>query len=241
MPDKRVSVIVPVKNSAATIDDCVTSILSQDYGDFQVVVVGDVDDSSWPALADISDPRLVRVPVTVSMNGATRDANLKRSIGLSMADGEIIAMTDSDMTLRPGWLADGALLTDTYDVVASSMISTTSGFLGEYVDNNRVGSRTPRYDNSYVLTAQNFGNRGFKPPVTANLFMRRHVYDVTSGPESVLHPVLTRTMNGQDGSSTVGSKSSARTHWPDITPTGCSSTPFCVTTVERVEAARITL
>jgi glycosyltransferase involved in cell wall biosynthesis len=181
--------VIPVKNSGSTIRQCVESILTQDYSNFEIIVVGDGGDTSWPALASISDERLIRIPVEISMNGATRDANLKRSIGLTVASGDVIAMTDSDMSLRPGWLTNGVALTRRYDAAASSMVSTATGFLSQYIDSNRVGSRTPRYRDTYVLNAENFGSRGFKPPVTANLFMRRRVYDVTEGP----NPAFTRS------------------------------------------------
>ena len=180
----KVSVVIPVKNSHDHIHACVESLLAQEYDAFEVIVVGDKNDTSWPALADIPDERLVRVPVEVSMNGATRDANLKRNIGLSLATGDVLAMTDSDMVLRQRWIADGVALTTRYPVVASSMISLSEGFLGQYIDKNVIGSRTPRFNQDYVLNADNYGRSGFKPPVTANLFLRREVLTATGGPSA---------------------------------------------------------
>lgn len=189
LPSKMISVVVPVKNSATEIHACVQSLLNQDYPNFEVIVVGDDDDTSWPALAHIADDRLVRVPIRVRMNGATRDANLKRRIGLARATGEVLAMTDSDMVLRAQWMADGARLLETYDIVASSMVSTSHGFLGQYIDRNVLGSRTPRYADDVTLTTANFGRKGHKPPVTANLFLRRAVLTATGGPS----PAFTRS------------------------------------------------
>jgi glycosyltransferase involved in cell wall biosynthesis len=185
----RVSVVIPVKNSERHIRTCVDSLLSQEHEDFEVIVVGDERDSSWRALGDIHDRRLRCLPVKVSMNGATRDANLKRRIGLTHATGDVLALTDSDMVLRPGWISGGVAMLEDNAVVASSMISRSSSFVGRYVDDNALGSRYPSYTREFTLTRETYGRPGFKPPVTANLFMRREVVEATGGPD----PSFTRS------------------------------------------------
>src|SRR5215475_7371670 len=58
----EVSVVVPVKNSQRTIRATVDALLMQDYPALaEVIVVGDVGDQTWQALADVVDPRLVMV------------------------------------------------------------------------------------------------------------------------------------------------------------------------------------
>ena len=55
-----VSVIIPCRNNAATIRATVDSLLRQDYPALEeVILVGSTGDSTWSALADVRDPRLV--------------------------------------------------------------------------------------------------------------------------------------------------------------------------------------
>lgn len=179
----KVSIIVPVRNSAATIADLVASLLAQKHDNLGVIVVGDPDDTSWPALDGVHDPRLHRIAVHLEHTGGVRDANAKRQVGLSYADGDVLALVDSDMSFPPTWLTDAlALLAEGYPVVAGDMVSTADGFLATYIDQNRLGSRTPRYSPGYLLTADNYGVR-HKPPVTANLLLRRSVYTEVGGPD----------------------------------------------------------
>jgi glycosyltransferase involved in cell wall biosynthesis/putative flippase GtrA len=179
------SVVIPVRNSGDTIRGCVASILAQTYPNLEVIVVGDPDDTSWEALADLAaDPRLQRIGVSLDRDGATRDANAKRAEGLRLARGDVLVLTDSDMKMRADWLADGIdTLRVGHHAVASSMIAEGVGYFGTYIDRNQIASRTPRYAHEYGLSADNYGRRTRKPPVTANLFLHRAVYEAVGGPD----------------------------------------------------------
>lgn len=184
--DPFASIVVPVRNSAATIGECVASLLAQDYQNLEVIVVGDSLDSSWAILSPMAaaDARLRLIGVELDRGQGTRDANAKRLIGLQVAHGQVIAMTDSDMILDEHWLGHGiAMLLTGHDGIASGMISKAAGFLGGYIDHNRVGGSTPDLGHSYTLTRATYGKSGFKPPVTANLILRRELYDATGGPD----------------------------------------------------------
>jgi glycosyltransferase involved in cell wall biosynthesis/putative flippase GtrA len=173
-----VSVVIPVKRSQATIRACVQSLLAQDYaGDLEIIAVGDVEDPTWSAIADLIDDGRVRaLECTVRGNG--RDANAKRNVGLAAAAGDVIALTDSDMQLPAGWVSRGvSLLGRGYAGAAGPMTSTVGTFWSRYIDLNPLLPRTPRMGRGYVLTASSFGRRGFKPPVTANVFLRRDVIE----------------------------------------------------------------
>lgn len=177
------SVVIPVRDSSASIRACIDSLLEQSVAEIEVIVVGNRDDNSWPALADIHDPRLVRIGVEIERRGNRRDANLKRSIGLQHARGRALALSDSDMTLPGDWAAKGLSLLEEHAVVGGGMISETSDFLGGYVDRNAMYAKTPRIAGDYTLSASNFGKRGCKPPITASLFLRREVYERVGGPD----------------------------------------------------------
>jgi hypothetical protein len=62
-------------------------------------------------------------------------------------------------------------------MVAGGMRSIHDTFWGRFVDRNVLAAKTPRLPRPYHVTAQNFGRRGYKPPVTANAVFTRALYE----------------------------------------------------------------
>ncbi len=176
LPD--VSVVIPVKTSQRTIRSTVVALLVQDYPALaEVIVVGDVGDQTWQALADITDPRLViieheEVP-------GKREPGTKRDVGLRKASGQILALVDSDINMDRDWLSRGVtLLADQHGgVVCGGMRAVSDTFWSRFVDGNTLAAKTPRVPKSYRVTARNFGKHCRKPPITANVLMARRVFD----------------------------------------------------------------
>src|SRR5215472_18004076 len=176
LPD--VSVVIPVKNSQRTIRATVVALLAQDYPALaEVIVVGDVGDQTWQALADIDDPRLVLIEHE-EVDGK-REPATKRDVGLRKARGQVLALADSDINMDRDWLSRGvALLTGQHGgIVCGGMRAATNTFWGRFVDTNTLAAKTPRVPKSYRVTVRNFGRHGRKPPITANVLMARAVYD----------------------------------------------------------------
>lgn len=173
-----VSVVVPCRDSSATIRATVDALLGQEYPHLEeVILVGSTGDKTWIALADVTDPRLVLLeqePVS-----GLRDPAVKRDKGVRKASGEVIALADSDIVMGPDWLrrAVGALIAQGGGVVAGGMRSIHDTFWGRFVDQNRLGAKTPRLTVPYMVTARNFGRHNRKPPITANVILTRDVYE----------------------------------------------------------------
>ena len=113
-----ISVIVPVYNTSAYLDECLISILGQTYGSIEVIVVddGSVDDS--PAIIAryaADDPR---INIITKPNGGLSSA---RNAGLHIAHGEFICFVDSD-----DYLPSDALST-LYELITSSGADFVSG------------------------------------------------------------------------------------------------------------------
>lgn len=89
----KVSIIVPVYNSARYVEACVSSILEQDYRNIEVILV---DDGSTDGSGDICD-RLgatdERVIVLHRPNGGISAA---QNTGLDAATGELVTFCDND-------------------------------------------------------------------------------------------------------------------------------------------------
>jgi glycosyltransferase involved in cell wall biosynthesis len=94
-----VSIIVPVKNGAATLAGCIEALLAQDYPraltEIVIVDSGSTDDT----------PRVAaRYPVTLLTECDIRTSYAARNRGIAQAGGEVIALTDADCTPAPDWL-----------------------------------------------------------------------------------------------------------------------------------------
>ena len=97
--NQTISVIVPVYNVAQYLSQCVSSILSQDYGDLEVILI---DDGSTDASGEICDRYGAsdsRVRVIHQKNGGAAAA---KNAGLRLATGDYLTFADSDDYLEPG-------------------------------------------------------------------------------------------------------------------------------------------
>lgn len=91
-----VSVVVPARNSATTIKDCLESIKASTYRNFELIVV---DGKSTDATVEIAKSLGVKV-----LTGSGRGRQADHNIGINQARGEIIALTDADCIVDRQWL-----------------------------------------------------------------------------------------------------------------------------------------
>jgi glycosyltransferase involved in cell wall biosynthesis len=95
----RVSIILPCYNRAHLLERAVASVLSQDFTDFELLLVDDGSTDDTPALVSrFSDPRLITLRREQGGPAAARNS------GLSRARGEFVAFQDSDDVWLPGKL-----------------------------------------------------------------------------------------------------------------------------------------
>ena len=103
MKKPLVSIIVPVFNTEKYLPDCLSSILNQDFSDFELILV---DNGSTDNSVDIckeyeqKDSR-VKLFVYKKEQGAAQ----ARNYGLSKAEGEYIAFIDSDDVVAKDYLS----------------------------------------------------------------------------------------------------------------------------------------
>jgi O-antigen biosynthesis protein len=93
----RVSVVVCSYNGAATLEQCVQSLLRLDYPDYEVLVVDDGSTDNTPTL-------LTRYPEVRVIRQDNQGLSVARNVGLAAATGEIIAYTDADCFADADWL-----------------------------------------------------------------------------------------------------------------------------------------
>jgi teichuronic acid biosynthesis glycosyltransferase TuaG len=96
----RVSVIVPLFNSATTIVATLQSIVQQTYGDWEIIVGDDGSSDGSADLAAAVSPRIEVVRAGVNRGPATA-----RNLAIEGAEGDLLAFLDSDDLWLPHYLA----------------------------------------------------------------------------------------------------------------------------------------
>ncbi|MBR2571470.1 MAG: glycosyltransferase [Clostridia bacterium] len=129
----KVSIIVPVYNAEATLDKCVDSILSQDYQDFELILVDDGSSDGSAGLIRGYAGRDDRVVAVYKENTGVSDS---RNRALSAASGEYVQFLDADDWITPeatGLLVRTAessfadmVIADFYRVVGSRVAQRSS-------------------------------------------------------------------------------------------------------------------
>ena len=97
-----ISVIVPVYNAAAFLDQCLTSIVGQTYCNLEILVVDDGSTDGSAEMCDCWAERDERIQVIHQPNGGHSAA---RNAALDVMTGSLVTMVDSDDVLHPGFVA----------------------------------------------------------------------------------------------------------------------------------------
>ena len=89
----KLSIVIPVYNAEATLERCLESVLTQDYDDYELILVDDGSTDGSPAICD--DYAMGRPFINVIHQ---RNAGLSaaRNAGIAAAHGEYITFIDSD-------------------------------------------------------------------------------------------------------------------------------------------------
>lgn len=117
----KFSLVVPIYNIEKYIKECLDSILSQTYLDFEVILVDDGSTDNCPLLCDEYALKDKRIKVIHKNNGGRVKS---RQIGVEAASGDYIVCIDGDDWVSPDYLSQFANIIDKYnpDVVLCNSI-----------------------------------------------------------------------------------------------------------------------
>jgi len=108
-----VSVVIPTYNRAHLLPECLDSVLSQDFGPFEIIVVDDGStDNTSEVLARYGD----RV---ISVRQSNTGVAGARNLGVRVARGALVAFHDSDDKMLPGRLAAQVAFMEAHPEVAA--------------------------------------------------------------------------------------------------------------------------
>jgi mycofactocin system glycosyltransferase len=168
-----VSVVVPVRNRPQDIVRCVESLRALDYPPDRLEIVV-VDDGSTDATPEIVG-RLAGVRA-ILMSAWSGPAAC-RNAGAAAAGGAIVAYTDSDCEVSPGWLRD----------LAPYFADPDLGVVGGRVDSFGLDTPIERYESVVSSLYMGEQERECKPNSaapflpTANLLIRRALWQQLGG------------------------------------------------------------
>ena len=98
---KKISVIVPVYNSAPYLTFCVESVLRQTWADFELLLIADGPTDGSEALCESLARRDGRIRFLPREH---RGVSAARNAGLNQAEGEYVFFLDSDDAIHPRFL-----------------------------------------------------------------------------------------------------------------------------------------
>lgn len=102
MADCMISVIIPVYNTEVYLEECLQSVLTQTFRDFEVIIV---DDGSTDGSASICDRFAQEFPNIKAIHQKNQGVSAARNAGISHARGKYLLFLDSDDVIHPQMLS----------------------------------------------------------------------------------------------------------------------------------------
>jgi glycosyltransferase involved in cell wall biosynthesis len=103
------SIIVPVYKVEKYLDECIQSVLSQSFSDYECILINDGSPDNCPVMCDEYAKNHKQIKVIHKENGGLSDA---RNTGILQASGKCIVLLDSDDKF-----ADNKTLQNLFDVI----------------------------------------------------------------------------------------------------------------------------
>jgi glycosyltransferase involved in cell wall biosynthesis len=166
---RSVSVVIPARDAAATIGDTLAGLTAQDPAPDEVIVVDDGSSDATVALAEATPI------VTTVVRGTGDGPGAARNAGAAAAAGEALAFLDADCAPQPGWLHAGLTALDRADLVQGRTTPPPGAPLGPF-------DRT-----LWVVAPWGLFE-------TANLFVRRDLFERLGGFEPWLSPARSKEL-----------------------------------------------
>lgn len=143
----KISVVVPVRNGDKTLEQCLVSVLNQNFYDYEIIIV---DNGSTDKTKEIIDQFLKKSAKLVYVFEPKPGRANARNAGMAAASGEIIAMIDADCLAPSDWLKKISA------PIISGKESVVTGFEKDAV-NNYWSSRRQEADWRFMNAKTNNG------------------------------------------------------------------------------------
>lgn len=139
-----VSVIIPIYNVERYLKECIDSVLSQTFSDYEMILVDDGSPDACSVICDEYASKDSRIRVIHKENGGLSSA---RNAGLDIATGKYVFFLDSDDIIDPKLLKTVIpAMENGYDLVAFG--------LQQFYDDGSVVADLPRRKGSWLLDSE---------------------------------------------------------------------------------------
>ena len=197
-----VSVVIPTCANARPLERTIGSILATGYEPLEILVVENRPPA--PDTRRLIEEAFARDPVHY-LEEPRRGASLARNAGLAQAQGEIVAFTDDDVVVDPGWIDNAVAAFASADdvtcvtgrILPLSLTSPTQLLFEQFAAFDKGGERrvfrlpeSRKTDPLFPYVAGHIGSG-------ANIFIRRDAALAMGGFDPVLGPG-TPTVGGED-------------------------------------------
>lgn len=160
-----ISIIIPNRNGASTIERCLGAAFACSYGNFEVIVADDCSDDGSLAVIEGFPCRLVRL----DRHGG---ASAARNAGAAVAGGDLLFFTDADCLLRedalaiaaechsrhgPGVIVGGTYTPDPYD---TDFFSRFQSVFVNHSETRQGGNADYAAGHALVVAAEDFRRNG---------------------------------------------------------------------------------
>lgn len=129
----KYSIIVPVYNTEKYLDRCFSSLVSQTYSNYEIIVV---NDGSTDGSMDIVEYYCNKFPSLISVYNKKNSGNVAepRNFGVEKVTGDYILFVDSDDYISENTLKIINEANDNYDIIAfsGSFVSNTEEYLYDF-------------------------------------------------------------------------------------------------------------
>ena len=130
----EISVIIPVYNKEAYVEQCFRQLMAQDFDSFEIIAIDDGSTDGSGKICDKMAQEDERIRVIHTANGGVTAA---RRRGLEEAQGRYIMFVDSDDELLPGALSTMHQVIE--ETGADEVIATYNDQYGRHYDTVRRG------------------------------------------------------------------------------------------------------
>ena len=170
-----VSIIIPVRNGAATIARCLEAALASNYERFEVIAV---DDASNDRSAEI----IKTFPCTLVQLPAPSGASRARNVGASRSRGDILFFTDADCLLNDDTLA-----------IAVERLSATGPSVvigGTYTLHPADDRFFSAFQSAFIHYSESRGGENADYVATHAMALYAHTFRASSGFTEAYMPIL---------------------------------------------------
>jgi glycosyltransferase involved in cell wall biosynthesis len=177
LPAKQISVVICTRDRGEALAECLRSVTTQRSAPGEIVVVDNSSDGSAKPICDrFTEIRHVHEP--------RPGLSIARNTGIRMSRGDVIAFTDDDVELHPGWTVEigrafadqsidaltGLVLPARLDTPAQRMFQFDKGGFGS--------TFIPlRFDNRFFAETRPHGAQVWKMGAGANMASRRNLFE----------------------------------------------------------------